>query len=177
MYLSLERQNAFSLYRMEGGRVNPAAVFTKSTLTTPGPTRPRQLAGAVHVHPNGRFVYGLNRADAATEIEGKQVFAGGENTLVVFAINPATGEPTPIQHIDTRGIHCRTFHIDPSGRLLVAAHIRPLFVKEGTTLRFVPACLSVFRIGNDGKLEFVRKYDVEVGSEQMFWMGMVPSAV
>ena len=27
-----------------------------------------------------------------------------------------TGEPTLIDHAETRGIHCRTFHIDPSGR-------------------------------------------------------------
>jgi hypothetical protein len=56
----------------------------------------------------------------------------------------------------------------------VAAHIRPLLVKEGTTIRQVPACLSVFRIGQDGKLAFVRKYDVDVGNQTMFWMGMVP---
>ena len=28
-------------------------------------------------------------------------------------------------------------------------------------------------LDGDGKLEFVRKYDVEVGNRQMFWMGMV----
>jgi hypothetical protein len=33
--------------------------------------------------------------------------------------------------------------------------------------------LSVFRIGTDGRLDFVRKYDVDVGDQQMFWMGMV----
>ena len=49
-----------------------------------------------------------------------KVFAGGENSLAVFALDPASGEPTLIQHVDTRGIHCRTFHIDPSGRMLVA---------------------------------------------------------
>jgi adenine deaminase len=75
--------------------------------------------------------------------------------------------------IETHGIHCRTFHIDPSGRLLVAAHIRPLLVREGTTVRRVPACLSMFRIGDDGKLASVRKYDVDVGNNTMFWMGMV----
>jgi hypothetical protein len=32
----------------------------------------------------------------------------------------------------------------------------------------------VFRIGADGKLDFVRKYDVDVGDKLMFWMGMVP---
>jgi 6-phosphogluconolactonase len=26
----------------------------------------------------------------------------------------------------------------------------------------------------DGKLTFVRKYDVDVGDKTMFWMGMVP---
>jgi 6-phosphogluconolactonase len=32
----------------------------------------------------------------------------------------------------------------------------------------------VFLIGEDGKLTFVRKYDVDVGDMMMFWMGMVP---
>jgi hypothetical protein len=37
----------------------------------------------------------------------------------------------------------------------------------------MPAGLSVFRIGDDGKLTFVRKYDIDVGGKTMFWMGMV----
>jgi 6-phosphogluconolactonase len=90
----------------------------------------------------------------------------------VFAIDRASGEPQIIQHVDTRGIHCRTFHIDPSGRLLVAAHIMALPVREGQVTRTVPACLSLFRIGDDGKLDFVRKYDIDVGDKTMFWMGM-----
>jgi 6-phosphogluconolactonase len=133
----------------------------------------RQASGTVHVHPNGRFVYGVNRADTTKEVDGQKVFVGGENNLVTYQINQETGEPTPIDHTDTHGIHCRTFHIDPSGRMLVAAHIRGLLVREGSTVREVPACLSVFRIGDDGKLAFVRKYDVDVGNQTMFWMGMV----
>ena len=176
LYVSLERQNALVLYELEGDRVKPEAKFTKSTLSAAADGKARQAAGTVHVHPTGRFVYGVNRADSSIVVDGRQVLAGGENSLVTFAIDQETGEPTPIQRVDTRGIHCRTFHIDPSGRLLVAAHIRPLFVREGTTLRLVPATLSLFRIGRDGTLEFARKYDVEVGASQMFWMGMVPSA-
>ncbi len=57
--------------------------------------------------------------------------------------------------------------------MLVAAHIMGLPVKEGSAVREVPACLSLFRIGGDGRLDFVRKYDVDVGDQQMFWMGMV----
>lgn len=30
-----------------------------------------------------------------------------------------------------------------------------------------------FRIGDDGRLTFVRKDDIDVGSTTMFWMGMV----
>src|SRR5262249_10964146 len=119
------------------------------------------------------FWYGANRAEATAELQGKQVFKGGENSIVVYAINQSTGEPSPIQHIETQKIHPRTFHIDPSGRLLVAEHNAPLAVRDGDAIRTVPAGLSVFRIGDDGKLTFARKYDVDVGDKTMFWMGMV----
>ena len=71
-------------------------------------------------------------------------------------------------------IHPRTFHIDPSGRMLVAQHNLPVNVREGDNVRTQAAGLSVFRIGADGKLEFARKYDVDTGGRIMFWMGMVP---
>jgi hypothetical protein len=120
------------------------------------------------VHPNGRFLYAVNRASATVEVDGRPVFAGGENE-----IDTATGEPVPIQHIDTYGIHCRTFRFDPSGRMLVAAHIMALPVRDGGAIRTVPASLAVFRIGEDGKLGFARKYDIDVGGKTMFWMAMV----
>ena len=172
IYVSLERQNALAMFGAENGVVSGTPLLTKPTLADPAAGYARQLAGTVHVHPNGRFVYAVNRASATTGVAGRAVFAGGENTLVVYAIDPATGEPNVIQHVDTGGIHCRTFHIDPSGRLLVAAHIMGLAVRDGTTIRDVPACLSVFRIGADGRLGFVRSYPVDVGDKTMFWMGM-----
>jgi hypothetical protein len=102
------------------------------------------------------------------------MFAGGENIVAVFAIDQRTGEPRLIQHAETHGIHCRTFHIDPAGRLLVAAHIMSLPVKDGDGVRIVPARLAVIRVGTDCKLIFARAYDVDVGDRTMFWMGMVP---
>jgi 6-phosphogluconolactonase len=173
VYVSLERQNKLDMFEIAGSALSAAPVFRKDTLAEPGNIRGRQAAGTVHVHPNGRFVYAVNRASSTTEVDGKPVFAGGENTLAVYRIDATSGEPTLIQHIDTRGIHCRTFHIDPSGRLLVAAHIMALPVRDGAGIRIVPASLSVFRISDDGKLDFVRKYDVDVGDRTMFWMGMV----
>jgi hypothetical protein len=58
--------------------------------------------------------------------------------------------------------------------MLVAQHNLPVLVREGNEVKTVSAGLSVFRIGADGKLDFVRKYDVDVGDKLMFWMGMVP---
>ena len=174
MYVSIETQNKMYLFRMDDGRINPDIAYRAETLAEPNNIRARQAAGTVHVHPNGRFVYGANRAEATTEFQGKPVFKGGENSIVVYSIDQSTGEPTPIQHIETQKIHPRTFHIDPSGRLLVAQHNLPVNVRDGDAIKTVPAGLSVFRMGDDGKLIFVRTYDVDVGDKTMFWMGMVP---
>ena len=174
MYVSIETQNLMDMYRMSPGKIEPDIAYSVTTLDQPNNIRARQAAGTVHVHPNGRFVYGANRAEATVEYQGKQVFKGGENSIVVYAIDQTTGEPKPIQHIETQKIHPRTFHIDPSGRLLVAEHNLPVNVRDGDAVKTVPAGLSVFRLGDDGKLTFVRKYDVDVGDKTMFWMGMVP---
>ena len=166
VYVSLERENRLDMFTLDRGRLSERAVFRKNNLSQLGVPGARQAVGTVHVHPNGRFVYVANRA--STVVDG--VFAGGENTLAAYEIDPATGEPRPIQHVDTRGIHCRTFHIDPSGRLLVAAHIQGIRLRDGGE---VPCCLSLFRIGDDGKLDYVRKYDIDVsGGRTMWWMGM-----
>jgi 6-phosphogluconolactonase (cycloisomerase 2 family) len=173
MYVSLERQNQLHMYRLDGDAVAPDAVFTKGTLSKPAPESLHPYAGTVHVHPNGRTVYVANRADSTVDFQGQKVFAGGENTLAVYAIDQSSGEPVPTQHVETGAIHCRCFHIDPSGRMLVAAHNVPMQVRDGTGVKTLPACLSIFRIANDGKLTFVRKLDVDTRGRVMFWMGLV----
>jgi 6-phosphogluconolactonase len=67
----------------------------------------------------------------------------------------------------------RTFALDPSGKILVAASISPMQVREGPRVTNIPAALSVFRVGADGKLDFVRKYDIETGEKTQWWMGIV----
>jgi len=173
VYVSLERQNALDLFTLDNGRLSPDPLFRKNTLARPDERPGRQVVSTVHVHPNGRFVYVANRASDSTLLNGERVFAGGENSVAVFAIDPASGEPNLLQIEDSRGIHPRTFHIDPSGRLLVVAHIMGLKVRDGDGLREVPARLSVFRIGEDGRLSFLRAYDVPVGNRTIWWMGMV----
>ena len=99
---------------------------------------------------------------------------GGENSIVVYAIDQKDGTLKPIQHIETQKIHPRTFHIHPSARLMVAEHNLPVNVRDGDAVKTVAAGLTVFRMGEDGKLTFARTYDVDVGDKTMFWMGMVP---
>src|ERR1700683_2359979 len=108
-------------------------MFVKETLSNPHTTS-RQGAGTIHVHPNGRFVYLTNRASALTDFKGKKIFAGGENSVAAFSIDQQTGEPKLMQNIDGRGIQLRTFGIDPSSRMLVAASIMPLWGRGGDSV-------------------------------------------
>ena len=174
VFVSLERQNRLHVYRFEQDVLGAGPTASRDTLAEPGNLRPAQRAGTVHVHPNGRYVYVANRASGTAVFEGERVSAGGENSIVVYEIDLPTGGPKAIQHADTRGIGPRTFALDPGGRLLVAANLMAMKVREGTGVGVLPASLAVFRVGSDGKLEFARKYDVDVGAEQMFWMGIFP---
>src|SRR3954468_21457772 len=87
VYVSIETQNKMYMFRIEKDGINPEIAYRSETLAEPNNIRARQAVGTVHVHPNGRFVYGANRAEATTEFQGKQVFKGGENSIVVYAIN------------------------------------------------------------------------------------------
>src|SRR5580765_4249238 len=87
VYVSLERQNRLDMFAFHDRTLLAAAVFQKGTLAEPGSIRGHQVAGTVHVHPNGRFVYVANRASSTSEFEGRRVFTGGENTLAFFAID------------------------------------------------------------------------------------------
>lgn len=173
LYVCVERQNQLHMHRMAGDVVSPAPDYVKTTLAAPRNPRLRQLAGAIHIHPNGRYVYVSNRADSMAQVDGRPVFQGGENNIAVYAIDAGSGEPRLVQHADTQTCHVRTFSIDPSGRLLVAAGIRDMWVRNGNEFLHVPAALSVFRIATDGRLSPLRKYDVALDGKLQWWAGMV----
>ena len=169
VFVSIERQNKLYVYELnEATGLSREPIFIKETLYDPKAPA-SQGAGAIHVHANGKFVYLTNRTFPARE-GGREVSLGGEDNLVVYALDQNSGEPKPIQHIDGLGVQLRTFGIDATGRLLVAASIMPMLRSDGMT---VPAGMTVFRIAEDGTLALARKYDVEVGTSQQFWSGMV----
>jgi 6-phosphogluconolactonase (cycloisomerase 2 family) len=157
IYVTLERQNQLHVYsRTPDGHIGNSPLFVKSTLMKTTKDAPGQTAASIHVSPDGKFVYVANRATDAT----------GENSIAVFAIDQQTGEPTLIQSIPAQGFEPRTFSIDASGKILIVAN--------QNAHANSPAGLSVFKVGNDGKLEFVKKYDVDTAAgHTLFWAGMI----
>lgn len=77
------------------------------------PTLPAGVDGGqnscaeIQVAPSGQFVYGSNR---------------GHDSIVIYAVNAATGRLTLVGHQPTGGDTPRSFQIDPSGRLLLVAN-------------------------------------------------------
>ena len=177
VYVSVESQNKLYVYKRDAATgLSRDPLFIKDTLSDPA-SRLRQAAGPIHVSPDGRFVYLTNRAWWLTDFEGSQVFSGGENSVAVFAIDQTTGEPTLIQNADGHANYLRTFAIDPTGRILIAASVWAMPMREGKDVTTLPAGIVMYRIGDDGKLAFVRKYEIEASvKKQQFWAGMVTLA-
>jgi 6-phosphogluconolactonase len=112
LFVSLEAEHMLQTYRVDkDGKLSDAPLFSKNTLANPSAIKAEdgEQTGTVHVHPNGKVVYTANRGTGTVAYEGKQVFAGGENNMAVFDIDPKTGEPTLVQNIDTHGMIPRTF--------------------------------------------------------------------
>jgi 6-phosphogluconolactonase (cycloisomerase 2 family) len=172
IYVALERQNKLQMFDRSDQRVSAQALFTRETLTDPSLSGHRQMVGTVQVHPGGRFVYIANRGDEKKEDGGQKVFAGGENSLAVYEIDPATGAPTLIQHVDTGGIHCRNFQLDRSGRIMVASHVNAIKVRQREKVVIVPPRISLFRVGDDGRLTLLKTHDIDTAGRRIFWMGL-----
>lgn len=76
------------------------------------PTLPADFDGTshtadIHVHPNGKFLYGSNR---------------GHDSIVICAIDAETGTLEVLGHEKTGGKNPRNFAIDPTGSYLLAAN-------------------------------------------------------
>jgi 6-phosphogluconolactonase len=61
----------------------------------------------LEVHPNGRFLYGSNR---------------GHDSIVVFAIDQATGKLMLVERVSSRGKWPRNFTFDPTGQWILCTN-------------------------------------------------------
>ncbi|HOU11836.1 MAG TPA: lactonase family protein [Anaerolineae bacterium] len=67
----------------------------------------RSTCADIHVAPSGKFLYGSNR---------------GHDSIVIYAIDAATGLLTYVGHTPTQGKTPRNFAVDPTGTYLFAAN-------------------------------------------------------
>ncbi|SEJ74091.1 6-phosphogluconolactonase, cycloisomerase 2 family [Sphingobium sp. AP50] len=177
VYVVVELQNQLHMHLLEDDRLSPDPLFMTSLTQEPVVPGIVQVGGAVHVHPRGHVVYASNRISAKTHPIGAFPYEVGDNSIAVYAIDQKTGEPRAIQFADPHGFHVRCFTIDPSGTLLIAATLTAMSVGEGDAQEVTPAGLCLFRIEEDGRLTFLRRYNVDLppGVQQM-WVRAVELA-
>jgi 6-phosphogluconolactonase len=82
----------------------------------------------IHFHPNGKFLYGSNR---------------GHDSIVIYAIDPASGKLTLVGHQAAGGAVPRNFMLTPDGRWMLVAHQNSSTVSafrvDAVTGRLTPA--------------------------------------
>jgi 6-phosphogluconolactonase len=174
LFLGVERQSELHVFNLEGGSVHPEALHRLSTLAGANNGPARQAMSGIHVHPNGRVLYISNRAYGATQTVLGGEAPEGEDNIVVFAIDPETGQPTPIQHAPTHGHLPRTFSIDASGRMLVAANSEPATkVAADGGRREVPLSLVTFQVADNGALTETGVIKFAEQDQRLFWAGFL----
>ena len=88
--------------------------YKKGTLTAfqtvqtlPSDYTGRKWSADIHISPDGKFLYGSNRA---------------HESLAIFRINPKNGSLTYVGHESVRGKTPRNFVIDPTGNYILVAN-------------------------------------------------------
>ena len=102
MYVLGELQSTVTVFANDGRETYRSV---QQTSTLPKGFTGRNDAAEVTTHPNGKFLYTSNR---------------GQDSIAIFAIDPAKGTLTFVAHVPTGGKEPRHFAIDPSGKYLLA---------------------------------------------------------
>jgi 6-phosphogluconolactonase len=105
LYLLNERTSEIHLYRWDADAVSLRLEQQISTLG-PGYTGKKHAAG-IAITPDGRFLYVSNR---------------GEDVIVAYAVDAATGRVSEVQRIASGGRDPRDFALSPSGRWVLVAN-------------------------------------------------------
>ena len=169
-YLAIERGSMVFTYRMQGGVPEEALAFrTEMLRDLANRMTPRQRGGVGVIHPQGKFLYVSNRADKTEMRGGQEYLLAGENNIAVFALDEATGEPHFLEHSECHGAEPRNLAVDPTGTVFVAANQKTMYVPDAGGWRLEPANLALFRIAPNGRLSFVRRYDLHEQGHWLLW--------
>lgn len=104
-YVINELDSTVTSFRYDAAAGNLQTIEVVSTL--PSSFAGENSCAEVQVSPDGRYLYGSNR---------------GHDSIVVFAIDQASGRLSLVEHTSTRGGHPRHFSLSPAGDYLLAAN-------------------------------------------------------
>lgn len=127
IYVLNELSNAIEVFDWQGvittmNRIQSASLFKDAT------KKMDTNSSAIHIHPNGRFLYAANRSNTVLE----------DNTISIFILE-SSGQIKLTDVLSTGGFVPRDFSISPDGRFLLVAH------QNSDDIR-------TFEIGKDGAL-------------------------
>ena len=172
--VSVERHNELHIFAVDEDRVASDPAWRVSTIGAgTSSLNHDQLSGALRFHPSGRFLYVVNRHDTAVYGDGSVPCDLQGNNIAVFSFDAVNGQPWLLQHAPTNSVHVRTISMDASGDLLVAASILPALVRVGDTVRRVPARVTFFRVGDDGRLILLRVQEMDNDRLSLFWSHVI----
>ena len=104
-YVINELLNTVTAFKVD--KQNGSLTTIQNITTLPELFNDVSYCADIHIHPNGKFLYGSNR---------------GNNTIVVFSIDQDSGKLKPVDHTSTKGDWPRNFMIDKNGKLLLVAN-------------------------------------------------------
>lgn len=103
-WLTMEMSAQIAVFDYQDGKLEQTQLVD---LAAGQPTSDK-AAAALHASADGKFLYVSNRGTA--------------NQLLVFAIDPASGQLKELQRRSVEGDHPREFSLDPSGKFLLIAN-------------------------------------------------------
>ncbi|WP_241024418.1 lactonase family protein [Burkholderia sp. Ac-20365] len=103
-YLTSELTATVTAFSYDDGKLTQLQVVP---MTKPG-FKGQVGAAAIHLSPDGRFLYASNRGDA--------------NEIVIYAVDPANGHIREVGRQSSLGKAPREFSIDPTGKWLIVGN-------------------------------------------------------
>ena len=103
-YLTTEMNASVTVYDYDDGKLTLRQTLP---MTRPG-FKGKVGGGAIHLSPDGRFLYATNRGDV--------------NEILTYAVNPSDGHLKLLGRNSTLGKTPREFTIDPTGRWLIVGN-------------------------------------------------------
>ncbi|MEL6672920.1 MAG: lactonase family protein [Bacteroidota bacterium] len=112
LYVLNELSATVELYDADSLQQSLPAVQRISTISDSSRAVPTISCAAIHLHPNGRFLYVSNRGLGESQ----------ENSIASFAISPEDGQLSFLGSVSSGGSIPRDFAISPDGKFLVVAN-------------------------------------------------------